>query len=97
MTKFFVKKLDFNAKLPHKVNSVGYELYSLGSTILKALGKELIKTGLSFQVPSGNLARITSKLGLALKSFLSVETSFVAEDYLGEVCILLMNHSNVDF
>ena len=73
MTKFFVKKLDSNAKLPLKV-SVGYELYSLGSTVLKARGKELIKTGLSFQVPSGNLARITSKLDLALKNFLSVKT-----------------------
>ena len=62
-----------------------------------AQGKQLVKTGLSFAIPAGNYARLAPRSGLAWKNFIDVGAGVIDEDYRGEVCVVLFNHSKEDF
>jgi dUTP pyrophosphatase len=57
---FFIKKLNSLAFIPKKGSekAAGYDLFSIEDIIIPAQGKNLVKTGLAFSVPSGNYARI---------------------------------------
>ena len=57
---FYIKRINQAAILPTKGSqkAAGYDLHSNGDYVVPAKGKQLIKTGLSFAVPSGNYARL---------------------------------------
>lgn len=60
---------------------------------------KLIPTGLFFEIPHGYEVQIRPRSGLALKNQITVLNSpgTIDSDYRGEVQVILMNHSNVDF
>lgn len=61
--------------------------------------RELIPTGLFFEVPSGYELQVRPRSGLAIKNGISVLNTpgTVDADYRGEVCVILINLSNETF
>ena len=67
--------------------------------ILQPLDRALIPTGLFIELPAGYEAQIRPRSGLALKKGITVLNSpgTVDSDYRGEVGVILINLSSVDF
>ena len=67
--------------------------------VLKPLERRLIPTGLHIALPAGYEAQVRPRSGLALKKGITVLNSpgTVDADYRGEVGVLLINLSHVDF
>ena len=66
---------------------------------LKPLERRLIPTGLFMELPEGFEAQIRPRSGLALKKGISVVNTpgTIDADYRGEIGIILINLSDVDF
>lgn len=67
--------------------------------VLKPLERKLIPTGLKIALPVGYEAQIRPRSGLAIEYGVTVLNSpgTIDADYRGEVCVILVNLSNVDF
>ncbi len=70
-----------------------------GDITIKPFQRILIPTGLFIELPKGHEAQIRPRSGLALKYGITVLNSpgTIDADYRGEVKILLINLSDVDF
>ena len=66
---------------------------------LAPLQRELIPTGLCFEIPSGVEGQLRPRSGLALKHGLTLLNSpgTIDSDYRGELKIILFNHGNENF
>ena len=66
---------------------------------LKPMERSLIPTGLFIELPEGYEAQIRPRSGLALKKGISIVNSpgTIDADYRGEIGIILINLSNIDF
>ncbi|MDD2474869.1 MAG: dUTP diphosphatase [Dysgonamonadaceae bacterium] len=66
---------------------------------LKPLERALIPTGLFIELPAGYEAQIRPRSGLAVKHGISVLNSpgTIDADYRGEIRVVLVNLSNVEF
>jgi len=66
---------------------------------LKPMERRLIPTGLFMELPEGFEAQIRPRSGLALKKGISVVNTpgTIDADYRGEIGIILINLSDVDF
>ena len=95
------KKLTDDALIPNYAHpeDAGMDIYSNEEKLIKAKSWELVKTGVSMELPSGFEAQVRSKSGLSLKSGLIVLNSpgTIDENYRGEVGVILMNVSNSDY
>lgn len=62
-------------------------------------GRALIPTGLHIKLPQGYEAQVRPRSGLALKSGISVLNTpgTIDADYIGDIGIILINHSNSYF
>jgi len=67
--------------------------------VLKPMERKLIPTGLHIELPEGFEAQIRPRSGLAFKHGISIVNSpgTVDADYRGEIKVLLVNLSDVDF
>ncbi len=67
--------------------------------ILKPGEIKLIKTGIAIALEIGFEAQIRPRSGLALKNGITVLNTpgTIDSDYRGEICVILINHSQVDF
>ena len=67
--------------------------------IIKPSEIKLVKTGLAIALEKGYEAQIRPRSGLALKNGITVLNSpgTVDSDYRGEICAIIINHSQVDF
>ncbi len=100
----YIKKLDKEAKIPSLAtnHSAGYDLYALDSGIIEPLSKETIRTGISIKIPQvlqpykvyGN---IRSRSGLSHHYMVESGAGVIDEDYCGEICVILYNHSGRKF
>ncbi|CAG9568042.1 unnamed protein product [Danaus chrysippus] len=77
--------------------AAGFDLKSAYDYVVPARGKELIKTDLQIELPSGCYGRVAPRSGLAVKNFIDVGAGVIDEDYRGNVGVVLFNHSNEDF
>lgn len=90
-------------KLPayETIASAGMDLRANISeaVILKPLARAIIKTGLFIELPVGFEAQVRPRSGLAAKQGLTVLNSpgTVDADYRGEIGVILVNLSAVDF
>ncbi|MBR2068584.1 MAG: dUTP diphosphatase [Candidatus Gastranaerophilales bacterium] len=59
----------------------------------------MIPTGIAIELPHNTEAQVRSRSGLAIKSGIAVVNGVgtIDEDYRGEICVGLINHSKVDF
>mgnify|MGYP001361593413 CR=1 FL=1 len=69
------------------------------SVSLKPLERVLIPTGIKIEMPTGLEAQIRPRSGLALKKGITVLNSpgTIDSDYRGEIGVILINHSTVDY
>ena len=67
--------------------------------VLKPLQRALVNTGLYIALPEGFEAQIRPRSGLAIKNGITVLNSpgTIDADYRGEICVILINLSDVDF
>ncbi len=77
----------------------GFDLRANEDTVLKAGEFKAIATGLYFKLPDGYEIQVRPRSGLAAKNGVTVLNSpgTVDSDYRGEVKVILINHSKVDF
>ncbi len=92
-----------NNKLPRyeTESSAGLDLraYIEHDNILKPLERKLIRTGLFIELPKGYEAQIRPRSGLSIKHGITVLNTpgTIDADYRGEICIILINLSNIDY
>lgn len=105
MTLLKIKKLPHSADLPlpkyETSGSAGMDLLAAidEPIVIKPGEVKLVKTGISIALEEGFEAQVRPRSGLALKNGITVLNSpgTVDSDYRGEVCAILINHSQVDF
>ncbi|KAJ0172265.1 hypothetical protein K1T71_012238 [Dendrolimus kikuchii] len=92
-------RLSEHAFPPHKGSdkAAGFDLKSAYDYAVPARGKELVKTDLQIEVPSGCYGRVAPRSGLAVKNFIDVGAGVIDMDYRGNVGVVLFNHSDTDF
>lgn len=93
-SKLSTNAYDITKKSP---NAAGFDLYSAHNCVVKMHNKEIINTDLIIQVPNGCYGRIAPLSSIAAKSFISIGSSVIDEDYRGNVGVLIFNHSNKNF
>jgi dUTP pyrophosphatase len=100
-----IKRLENNLDLPlpkyETSGSAGMDLTSANKEeiILKSGETKLIKTGIAIALERGFEAQVRPRSGLALKNGITVLNTpgTIDSDYRGEVCVILINHSQKDF
>ena len=102
MNKITVKVINkSNNPLPEysTLFSAGMDIRSNENVILRAGTRLLVKTGLFIQLPDGYEAQIRPRSGLAIKNGITILNSpgTIDADYTGEIGIILINTSLVDF
>lgn len=105
MTILKIKKLENGQDLPlpkyETAGSAGMDLLAAISEdlIIKSGEVKLVKTGIAIALEVGYEAQVRPRSGLALKNGITVLNTpgTVDSDYRGEVCVILINHSKVDF
>ena len=67
--------------------------------IIKSGETKLVKTGIAIALEKGFEAQIRPRSGLALKNGITVLNTpgTIDCDYRGEICVILINHSKLDF
>jgi dUTP pyrophosphatase len=88
-----VKKLHKNAIVPTKANltDAGYDLYALDGAILQKHTHQLVKTGVSLEIPEGYVGLIWPRSGLSYKHGLDVFAGVIDSGYRGDVGVILYN------
>ncbi|XP_034836107.1 deoxyuridine 5'-triphosphate nucleotidohydrolase [Maniola hyperantus] len=92
-------RLSENAFPPVKGSekAAGFDLKSAYDYTVTARGKELVKTDLQIELPSGCYGRVAPRSGLAVKNFIDVGAGVIDEDYRGNVGVVIFNHSDQEF
>ena len=82
----YFKKLHKDSIIPSKGSerAAGYDLFSYEDIEIAPMGKAMIHTGISVQLPKNSYGRIAPRSGLAWKKFIDVGAGVVDEDYRGE-------------
>jgi dUTP pyrophosphatase len=85
----------------HTEGSAAFDLHAAVKemTVLAPGELRLIPTGLAMEFPSGHVAEITPRSGLAAKHGISIVNSpaIIDSDYRGEIGIVLINLGKEDF
>ena len=84
------------------INSAGMDLRAYlpdGEMVIKPMQRALVPTGLFMEIPVGYEGQVRPRSGLAIKSGITVLNSpgTIDADYRGEVKVILINLSDVDF
>lgn len=99
--KIKIKKIHPQAIVPkyHSNGAAGFDLHACEACIIKAGKISLIKTGLAMAIEGGFELQIRPRSGLAFKNSISVLNApgTIDSDYRGEIGVLLINYSQVDF
>ena len=92
-------RLSANAFPPTResARAAGYDLRSAYDYVIPGFGRGLVETDIAIRLPSGCYGRIAPRSGLALHRQIAVGGGVVDEDYRGNVCVVLFNHSNIPF
>ena len=105
MTILKIKRLENGKDLPlpkyETSGSAGMDLCAAidEPIVIKSGEIKLVKTGIAIALEKGFEAQLRPRSGLALKNGITVLNSpgTIDSDYRGEVCAILINHSQVDF
>ena len=101
--KVKVKKLRESAILPEyqTEHSAGMDLHACIETpvTIKPMGRALIPTGLSIELPVGYESQIRARSGLSLKHGIAMANGVgtIESDYRGEYGVILINFGKEDF
>ena len=80
-------------------NDSGLDLVSIETVEIPAEESQLIKTGISIELPPNTEAQIRPRSGLALKHQITVLNTpgTIDEGYRGEIGVILINHGKTSF
>ena len=94
-----VKILAPNAHLPTRgtPQAAGLDLYAIETFSLHSGERRVVRTGISIALPEGHVGLIWDRSGWAAKRGLTVLAGVIDADYRGEVGVVLLNTSIVDF
>lgn len=94
------KKLHPDAKLPTygSDGAAGADVRAVQGGWITPGGRVLVSTGLGCEVPAGYEIQVRPRSGMAFKQGVTVLNTpgTIDEDYRGELCVLLINHSGKD-
>jgi dUTP pyrophosphatase len=97
-------KVRSNAVVPRRATpgSAGIDLYACldEAIVVPARGRALVPTGIAIELPeSGLAAMIFARSGLAIKHGLGLSNGVgvVDSDYRGEICVGIVNQSDVSY
>jgi len=95
----YAKKLTGLATIPILGTplSAGYDLHAVCGGRVRARQRELVSTGIAVELPMNSAGIIKPRSGLAVKHGIDVMAGVIDEDYRGEIKVLLINHSDVDY
>lgn len=101
MVNINVKVIHENAIIPEYKTSgaSGMDLSSVIEYVLKPKEVKAIPTGLIMKIPPGLEGQVRPRSGLALKYGITVLNTpgTIDSDYVGEIKVILINHSNEDY
>lgn len=99
MVKIKFKKLNSNATIPKYIreNEAAMDLYSIEDYLLKAGERKVFKIGIMSEIPSGYVAIIKDRSGLAAKQGITSLAGVIDCDYRGEWGIVLLNTSEESY
>ncbi|MGV8169663.1 MAG: dUTP diphosphatase [Candidatus Nanoarchaeia archaeon] len=94
-----VKKIHPDAKLPSYAHEgdAGMDVFALEDCTLKAGERKTLRTGISYELEPGFVSLIWDKSGLASKHGLKTMAGVIESNYRGELMIVLLNTSDVDY
>lgn len=96
-----VKLLYKNSKLPEFANDgdAGMDVFSVERKLVKSGEFELIRTGISLELPKDTEIQLRPKSGLSLKHGITLINSpgTIDEGYRGEIKVVIINHGKEDF
>lgn len=98
-----IKKLDNFVSMPEYKTSGASAMdlvAAISEDVVIPSGEiRMIPTGIAIELPHNTEAQVRSRSGLAIKSGIAVVNGIgtIDEDYRGEICVGLINHSKVDF
>ena len=96
-----VKRLKGHAVLPRYAHEgdAGMDVFSAEDYVVPAGKRQLVGTGLAFEIPVGMELQIRPRSGLALKKGISIVNSPGTLDsgYRGELGVILINHGEENF
>lgn len=93
-------KLTEDATLPMRgtPGSAGYDLVSREGMCIGPGERKLVSTGVGWtEIPECCVGFIKPRSGMALKHGMDVMAGVIDSDYAGEINVLLINHSDVDY
>ena len=103
MLKIKYKVLEHAKELPlinyQTDGSSGMDLYSanISNITLEPLDRMSIPTGICMSIPLGYEAQIRPRSGLFIKNGINANFGTIDSDYRGEICVLIINLSKIDF
>lgn len=101
MYELKIKLLYENSKLPEFANSgdAGMDIFSVDRKVIKSSESQLIRTGISIELPKDTEIQIRPKSGLALNNGITLLNSpgTIDEGYRGEIKVIVINHGKNDF
>lgn len=103
-----VKKTHPDARVPTRATSksAGYDLYTCEQGVVKARSRALVRTGIciqfnKYQSPFSHAEKlygsIRARSGLDSKYGITTGAGVIDQDYMGEIKVLLHNHSDQDY
>ena len=92
------KRLGLEAHCPERKSEIatGYDISAVENKIIRPWKHKVVSTQIALAIPHGAYGRIAPCSGLALKG-IDITASIIDSDYRGEVKVLLVNHSNIQF
>ena len=103
MLKIKYKVLRYAKDLPlinyQTDGSSGMDLYSanISNITLGPLDRISVPTGICMSIPLGYEAQIRPRSGLFIKNGINANFGTIDSDYRGEICVLIINLSKIDF
>jgi dUTP pyrophosphatase len=96
-----VKKLSKTAAIPSYAHpgDAGMDLFSDEELTIRPGEFKVVKTGIAILLPTSTEAQVRPRSGLAAKHGITVLNTpgTIDEGYRGEIGVILINHSKVDF
>lgn len=95
----YVKKLSGSAQIPVRgtAGSAGYDLFSAHSHTIPPHQRRVCSTDIAVNIPPGCYGRVAPRSGLTVKHEIDVGAGVIDRDYIGNVGVVLINHSDKDF
>ena len=77
--------------------NAGFDIYSTINIQVPARGQSSISTDLYLKIADGYYGRIAPRSGLAFKEGLNTGAGVIDSNYLGEIKVLLFNHTDKNY